>query len=337
MRGRSAAPKAGMTLLELLLVMVILALVVGMGVGMFASLDPARRQALGAVKNVLRTARVTAGARQAPALVRLDADAGTIVAAGVQVVGTWHFEDESLVGAYQIGGAASGTDITDAGHMGSALRLPADTPGAHALFAIDELPSFRFDDGFSLTFALRLDGEAAGNVLTVGESFGLQLTSRGALRAWFAPNLITETGMPVRGGEVIAESAPGVVQVGEWAHVKVEYDRRELAVFVDGLLVADRRDDAPVWPVEQPMLVGDARGRLALTFDSFVVSAITPGEVVALPDSVSFAPDSVTEVRFDAGGNLDRRFHDRPAVIGLVYADGSRVDVRVGTYGTVNG
>ena len=50
----------GVTLLELLLVMMILAVVVGGGLGMFAALDLGKRQAAGIVKNVLRSAQNSA-------------------------------------------------------------------------------------------------------------------------------------------------------------------------------------------------------------------------------------------------------------------------------------
>ena len=55
------------TLLELILVMMVLAIVMGGGLGLFAALDVGKRQATGLVKNVLRTAQNSAIARQSPA------------------------------------------------------------------------------------------------------------------------------------------------------------------------------------------------------------------------------------------------------------------------------
>ena len=47
----------GMTLLELLMVMVLIGLLMGIGVGAFSSLDFGRRAALSQVQNVVRSAR----------------------------------------------------------------------------------------------------------------------------------------------------------------------------------------------------------------------------------------------------------------------------------------
>ena len=54
-----------------------------------------------------------------------------------------------------------------------------------------------------------------------------------------------------------------------------------------------------------------------------------------LPDTVAFANDAPAEIRFAAGGGLDREFHPQPVAFHLVYQDGDERELRVGMYGTV--
>ena len=65
-----SARKAGLTLIELLLVMGVLALVLGVGLGSLASLNPGERAAVGLVQDALRSAHNSAVARVASARVR---------------------------------------------------------------------------------------------------------------------------------------------------------------------------------------------------------------------------------------------------------------------------
>src|SRR5262245_66514213 len=113
--------RAGMTLLELLLVMFVLALVLGSGVGLFASYDLGKKQAPGLVRNVLRNAQNTAIASSAPARARIDKAAGTIRAESLITVGTYSFEGKSITG-YGPAGEAEPEDFDDDGFVGACFR-----------------------------------------------------------------------------------------------------------------------------------------------------------------------------------------------------------------------
>ena len=115
-----------------MLVMGLLAFVLGAGLGAFASLDPGRRAAVGLVQDIVRSAHNTAIARRAPARVRIDAATGEIVAEGMAVVGTWHFEDESLSGGGGLDAVGVGTDdgLTADGYLGRGLDLSGAPRGA---------------------------------------------------------------------------------------------------------------------------------------------------------------------------------------------------------------
>ena len=66
------------------------------------------------------------------------------------------------------------------------------------------------------------------------------------------------------------------------------------------------------------------------------MGAVVADDVARLPETVSFGPEAPTEVRFDAGGALDRRHHTGPVRIPLVYEDGKVETVGIGVYGTVD-
>jgi prepilin-type N-terminal cleavage/methylation domain-containing protein len=130
MQTRDEDRSGGFTLLELLLVTLLLGLLFGIGLGVLSSLDLGKRAALGSVQNVVRAARNSAVARNAPASVRLDAKDGWIRArAAEQVVGTWHFEGERDGGAFDLTGdnqaRASRPTATSARRSSSAEARPA--------------------------------------------------------------------------------------------------------------------------------------------------------------------------------------------------------------------
>jgi hypothetical protein len=324
-----------MTLLELLLTMALIGVVLGAGLGVFATLDFARRAALGLVQNVIRAARNTAVARGAPARVRLDREARTITAEAMSVIGTWHFERESLAGAFDLDGRMGGAVLIEDGYLGRALSL-ALSRGATARFDVERVPSYDPREGFSLDCALRLESADSGRILNLGGVVGLSLEESGALRAWLIPEVVGSTGEARAGGRIFVDAPAGALQVGAWRRVRFEYDRRVARLFVDGVELARTDESLPVWRLQGPLVLGDAQASFAGALDALVIAAVSAGETAALPDSVAFGPDAPGELRFDARGHLDREVHAQPVQFGLTFDDGTSAAVNVGLYGTVH-
>lgn len=323
-----------MTLLELLLVMVLLGLLLGIGVGVFSSLDFGRRAALSLVQNVVRSARNSAVSRAAPARVRIDPVAGTLSAEALDVAGTWHFESERLAGAFGLDGLLSGAQVIDEGYIGRSLSLGASR-GAHAEIPVQDDPGFDPRLGFSIACALRLDGLEAGGVLDLGGVAGLAVGGSGVLRAWLVPEVVGQTGEPRGGGRILVESPPGTLQPGRWQRVRFEYDLRLSRLYVDGVEVARSAESAPVWRLEGPLRLGDLRGSFVGAIDSLVIAVVAASELATLPETVRFAPGAPAEILFDARGHLDREVHAEPIGFQLAFDDGHAETVRVGLYGTV--
>jgi prepilin-type N-terminal cleavage/methylation domain-containing protein len=185
MRARGTHNATGFTLIELLIVMSLVALLLGFGLGVFANIDVGSRVAVGSVQNVLRTAHNWAVARIAPSRVVIDAAAGTLRAEGHQVVGTWHFEEEAIKGAFGIDGVRFGGEIVPGGYQGHALSFVGQPARSHVELPLQNDPAFDLTHGFALRFALRPAEGAGGVLLDGGRVIGIETTGDGALKAYF--------------------------------------------------------------------------------------------------------------------------------------------------------
>lgn len=326
--------RAGLTLLELLLVMILMGLLFGAGMGSIASLDLGRRQALGLVQSTLSAARNTALLRRSPARVEFEVGGNRMTACAMSVVGTWHFEDAALRGAFGLDAQAAGPKLVDDGYLGKALRF---TDGAAAKMEVDVMrdPAYRFDAGFALELALRPEGSRACSVVDVGRAFGLQMTGTGALRAWFLPSQATQGGAHRPGSHVVVESPPGILSAGRWSRVRVHYDRRSLRLEVDGKLVAELADDTPVYALGGMLVVGSSEHTLQASVDSLVIATWSASESTQLPEGVSFGPETPARVAFDAEGRLERAEHASEVKVVLTYPEQGSEVLRINRLGVI--
>lgn len=335
MQTRDEARSGGFTLLELLLVTLLLGLLFGIGLGVLSSLDLGKRAAVGSVQNVVRAARNSAVARNAPASVRLDSKEGWIRARAEQVVGTWHFEGETDGGAFGLTGDNQGASFAGDGYIGQALEFGGSPAGATWVVGVQDDPGFDLSQGFTIDVALRAEGKGSGRALNLGNVLGLEITSANSLRAWFLPTAFDKAGTASPAGRTSAESAPGTFTRGRWFRARVTYDLRFLRLFVDGVEVARAEEAGPVWRPEGPLWISDPKAGFPGSIDELTVAAVTSGSQLRLPETVKLASDAPAEIRFAAGGALDREFHDGPIAFHLEYQDGTRPLLRVGSYGTV--
>lgn len=330
-----ARTSAGFTLIELLLVIGLIALIMGVGLGAIMRLDTGDRVALPQVQNTLRAARNWAVARSAPARVRIDKAQGTLRAEGLQVIGTWRFEDESLDGALELDGANLGGHLDEHGFHGKAFSFAGERSPAKIEFAVQRDPASALREGFRIACAVRLEPDGGGALLALDESAGIDVAENGAVTAWFAPEIQNELGEQTRGGRVTIATAPGLLRPGRWSEIEVEYDRREFSLDVDRVRAAVYREDAPVWKAEGPLVVSPGRQAFGGAIDDLVFATVQVGELVQLPVKIKFAKTTPAEIRFVAGGALDRQLHREPIAVTLEHDDGRTQAVRVNFLGTV--
>lgn len=335
----AARPRAaGFTLVELLLVIGILALVFGLGFGAIARLDFGEQVALAEVQNTLRSARNFAVAQRSPARASFDLENGTMRASGLQVVGTWRFESEAFEGAFGLSGVHTGGKLVERGFHGRALSFAGEPPRSRVEFALHQEAACDLREGFQLSLALRPDdGErgGGGTVLAFGESIGLETSSDGSLQAWFAPEVVEDQGGTMRGGKLTLRTDVDVLRPGRWSEVTLSYDRATFVLEVDHVPCAARREDARVWKAEGPLVLSPANEPWAGAVDDLVVACVQAGEELRLPSKVAFAKTTPKDVRFAAGGGLDRERHAEPVVITLEYSDGRTQTAQVSLFGMV--
>jgi len=334
--GRGGTSRAGMTLIELLIVMGLLALILGAGLGALAGIDTGSGPAVALVNSSLRSANNWAVARRAPARVTFDVETNTIHAEGLAVIGTWHFENNPPRGAFGLNGAYEGVGLAEDGYLGKALDLEGAEEGGTYVVPVHTSPTYDLSAGFQIAFAAKPMDMGTAQVLSIGGAVGVELTSQGAVKAWFQGERRGEGGGVTSTGKVLAETSPGLLRIGSWSRILVSYDRRELVIFVEGVSVGRTSEEAWVIGVKSPLLIGSSRrqqwpGRI----DSLVISAVAADDLIELPDGVSFAETAPKEVVFAAGGGLDRRVHSEPVRFSLEFDDLTNEVIEVGVYGTV--
>jgi hypothetical protein len=255
------------------------------------------------------------------------------------VVGTWHFEDLPIRGAFGLEGAVLGGRIVDDGFQGHGISFVGEPSRSKVEIPVQGDTAWNLREGFALRVAIRpyAGGSAhpGGAVLALGESAGLETTGLGAVRAWIAAEVADERNEVRRGGKIPVETLPHTLVDDRWSVVEIQYDRRSLRLWVDGVLAASVEEIAPVWKLDAPLVLSPSSQPWPGTIDSLVVSCVTASDEVRLPGGVAFAKDTPAEVLFAPGGGLDREKHREPVHIALAFDDGRKASVVVNSYGTV--
>lgn len=354
MRGRGhsfAALERGLTLLELLLVMAIMGVVFGLGLGAFASLDAPDDSSLGLVRSTLRAASNQALSRETQARVQFvregdegGNEVGSMRPSQLFAAGTWQFEDLALRGAFGIHGDGARLRLVDDGFIGRGLSLAE--PGAEVRFDVKQDPAFDPSEGFVIELALRpsATGTFSGHVLNIGRVVGIDLMPDGSLRGWIAPSFRDGTQRDRAAAQgasfLFAESGAHSVVAGRWSRVRLEYDRRRLAIDVDGRPYERLPADLPVRELAGPMVLSSADDKgFRGDVDKLVVSLFQFVDPIELPRGVTFTAGTPKEVVFGGGGGLEHEVHRGPVEIGLRFLDGSEGShvkkVLVNLFGTV--
>lgn len=338
MAAPTRSNRRGFTLLELILVMGIIGVVAGVGLGMFASFDPGRRAAVGLVQNVLRQAQQSAVARRAPAVVRFDTKSGKLTAEALEVAGTWHFESPALEGARGVDGEPfdfPGEYLARDGYTGKALNLARGGRRARVEIPLTDDPLLDPRRGFALEVALRPEALAASKVIDLGKVVTLAIRRDGGLDGKVVTRRIDELGRAVAGPAVAVRSGPGAMRPGRWTRVLLVYDRRELVLSADGVVLATRGEDRELWDLGGPLVLGGDDGPWRGALDQLVLSTVVADEAYELPPTVTFDPRTPPLIRFLAGGGLDPALHAGPVEFGLTFDDGGGEAVLVNLFGTI--
>src|SRR5436190_16620567 len=176
--------KTGVTLIELMVVMSIIAILLGVGMAMMSesNKDLGLRATRSSVLGICRFARTAARNSRAPVSVRIDPEGKFISTVIRKPMAAWHFEDASLQGALGHSAKLTNGKLTDDGRVGKGIQF-ADNGGS---LGCGSVPMVANDQGLLVEIWYRPNLHKRDRVLVqkVGE-FGLGLSKLGTLQGWF--------------------------------------------------------------------------------------------------------------------------------------------------------
>ncbi len=294
-------------MMELLVVMGIIAVLLGISVGMFDRIDRGRtlRSASVLLKTAVRTVRNSARDRGAPAVLEVDPGANTIRTFAAETAGLWHFEDSG--GAR--GTDVSGAEIVDGGILRRCARLSGGSIDCGAW------PFYEAERGFTFSLWIRPFREASGlfaggEVASRGRAFRLSVGSGGEVTA--------DVGLGPQGVAETLSTPPGAVVPERWTHLALSYDRRAIRILVDHVERTRRAAEAPPASAKGAGLrIGGGQRGLQALVDEAVFLVLREGDTLRIQDPASLVPGPVRLIYFDEQGRLDIVAHPRPAEIVL--------------------
>jgi len=352
-RGAPAPAEGGVTLVELLVVLALIAVLMGIGVSMFTNLG---KQGVftSTTARVLSTLnRVRNSSMSHPAALQItagDDEKGEVNAVqGVEFVPMWQSQCEPpaegadpslLIGAMDRNGTLPAGAVFKDGVIGKALFLEGGG-------AVDcgNLSVFDATEGISLDLRVFPTNVGGGTLVRRGDGVTLSLTRQTdalGVRLDLAFNASSGTGKDVSAvRETRSFEASSVrIPVGRWSRIVATYDRNHVVMLVDtgrGLVEKFRKEEkAPLSPQTDASLFIGGGGGAGMTFrggiDDIRLEGVLGSEYQPFPTGVS-VDGPTRRIRF-VNGKLDPAFHSRSETIILRYGKRER-PITIGMEGNV--
>ncbi|HLY10932.1 MAG TPA: LamG-like jellyroll fold domain-containing protein [Planctomycetota bacterium] len=316
------AGSSGVTLLELLTVLVIFSLLLGLTVAFMqgANRDLGVSAAANHAVAVLRVAHQESRSSAAPSWVVLDAKQGRIYLLSKETVGEWHLEDLVTTGAFGKDGKVNGGSLV-IGRVGKGIQLSGSST-----IAFGEVPTYTVDQGVSIEFwFLRRSSRGRGVLATIGDAVEIATETDGHIEA--------------KVGSLRVSSGEIHVPQEAWCHLQVLYSGRELK------LILNRREVQSVaGKTELPRGLAFAVGGSGFTgiVDEVRLGLIIPREEYFLPSECSITfkegtlvpPSGEMVIGFDAEGRLDPSVSPQPFSF-TIKSPAAQQEITVGPGGTL--
>ncbi|MGE3171080.1 MAG: Tfp pilus assembly protein FimT/FimU [Planctomycetota bacterium] len=320
------AVDAGMSLLELLVVAGILAMLMGLGVGMLRRGDGVA-EARSALVGQLRLAALDARTRALPTEVILapgvDGMGATVSARGLDPALLVTFEPGQSFATAGVQPAFGG-DADPMGRCGQGRR-----PGQQDKSALMRVPlgpgAIDLRAGFAVRFDVRLHRRSGGRLLRLGRGIDLAIDDEARPYA----RLMAE-GTEGRAGAAINLKAATGLPLGRWCTVELATDGTRAWCSIDGRVVADQDFAERVLQQKEDVFeVGPGDQPVDATFDELQLFAYAWTQPMRLPDSILLG--GRVRIAFDAMGEPVA-----PPEIKLEVAGEQRTEVlRVGAGGVL--
>jgi prepilin-type N-terminal cleavage/methylation domain-containing protein len=316
--------RQGVTLLEMIVVITILAMLLGLAVLFMrnANRDLGVRAASHHVVALLRGAHQHARGTSSPAWVILNLRDNAVYMLYRETVGEWHFEDTDTTGAFGRTGVVKGGTLVK-GRVGQGMQLAGS-----GTVTCGDVPYFARDQGIAIEFwFLRRRGGGRQVFCTVGKEVEIAGEGDGRVTA--------------RVGALQVTSGDVKVPLETWCHVQAIHGAGELKIFLNQVQVGARAGKAE-WTRPVPLVIGDAKGGLNGVIDEFRVGLIIPRDLYYLPSEAKFVFPQGTPVpaageyviAFDVEGRLDPARHAQPVRF-KIKSPAEEKDIALGVGGTL--
>src|SRR5262245_41610223 len=292
--------RQGITILELLTVVVIFSILLGLAVTFLqgANKDLGVAAAANHAVGVLRVAHQQSRSTSSPSWVVLDTKANRIYLLLKETIGEWHLEDMVTTGAFGKDGKVSGGTPAQVGRIGKAIQLSGS-----ASINFGEVPLLAADQGLSIElWFLRRSGRGSGVLCSVGDAVQVMSESDGHIEA--------------KVGALRVSSGQIRVPLDAWCHLQLVHSGRELRLILNRREVQRAAGKAD-WSRGGVFTVGgsgftgivdEVRLGLVLPRDEYVL----PAEVsIVVPGLQPTDPGEVV-IAFDSEGRLDPSVTPQP-------------------------
>lgn len=303
----------------------LLGLLLGTGVGVFASLDLGAERSPTVVRSVLASGRSRASGEGQAVHVLVENEGQELVLRAPRIVASYSFES----GARGPRGRApefDGARRVDDGYLGSGLTFAGGGNDAKVRIDLGEDGRFDLREGFALQMRVRAEDTTGGTLLDLGGVVRLEVRDGGKLVASVVPHELNRVDL---------ESPFGALGFGYWVEVGVTYDRVRFSITVDGFLVARVPLSDPLAEPARELILGGRPRPFPGLVDELIFWIYERHQPVVLPEQRRWPKDAPAQISFGRDGSLDPIAH--PEGLELVFqSSGQDADIiTVSRYGVV--
>ncbi len=287
---------SGLSLIELLVVMGVIAAITSVAIGMIRRGDGTTMSEAAArvVRADLRLARGSAQRAGLGTVVRVSPSERVVEIWPSELGGSWHFEDSTGARGTQVqlGGA-----LVDGGYLSRCIECTGSSSTV-----LGDYPFFDVPNGFRMSLAINPAAGSGGVLVERPGILKLTLTDDGAL--------LGEVVLGPQGEKVALETRAGVVESGAWTEVALSYDRTNVTLTVSGVTYASIPANRSVATKPLgPLTVGG--GGFVGRLDEARLIVMGAGEVTDLPGRVDVLAEEDIVIHFDDRGRLNPSHHSK--------------------------
>jgi type II secretory pathway pseudopilin PulG len=317
---RSAAARAGFSMLELMVTMGLATLLIGAGAGVYIKMGrrSAASQAINSIGQLVIRAKTASN--RFPAVLSADAQAQQLHAYTDEVLQELHFEERPATENPWVPMGIEGRECkvqnarveADSGRVGGGLHVTGGSVDCGTYAAYDVI------EGINAEVWVRPTEPPKCDLVSRGRAFQVRLDTVGARYSRITVRIQVQDAAGAQ-ESVKREVQIPPVRLNEWFGVRVSYDRTQLVTATSdghGFVVRDAWKESRqlAREPEAALLVGAG---LHGFLDDVRIGGVRSAEPLQLPAGVTFAGQNAP-IHF-AGGRLDPAYHTGPATISIAY------------------